>query len=216
MNQMSLYTFSSMARKITTPSHPFYVPKLGWTSAIKLRAGDILVLSNGEYVVVEKVQHEILESPVKVYNFEVEDFHTYFVGENGVFVHNRCGTEGDFGTYDDLLKQGRKGDNITPHHAPSAEYMKRKGVSRGESAAFNMEQPKTGGRHRKTKTYGRNMTNAEKAYYYSLSPRDALAYDLWDMRNIYIQEGLYDQMRPKLIAYSKYVQDLFPELFTKK
>ncbi len=211
-----VHVFVNGEEIITTPSHPFYVPKLGWTSAIKLRAGDILVLFNGEYVVVEAVQHEILESPVKVYNFEVEDFHTYFVGENGVFVHNRCGTEGDFGTYDDLLKQGHKGDNITPHHAPSAEYMKRKGVSRGESAAFNMEQPKTGGRHRKTKTYGHNMTNAEKAYYYSLSPRDALAYDLWDMRNIYIQEGLYDQMRPKLIAYSKYVQDLFPELFTKK
>ena len=28
------------------------------------KAGDILVLSNGEYVVVEKVQHEILEAPV--------------------------------------------------------------------------------------------------------------------------------------------------------
>lgn len=51
----------------------------------------MLVLSNGEFVVVEWVQHEILESPIKVYNFEVEDFHTYFVGENGVFVHNGCG-----------------------------------------------------------------------------------------------------------------------------
>ncbi|MFR5118577.1 MAG: polymorphic toxin-type HINT domain-containing protein [Ruminococcus sp.] len=44
----------------------------------------ILVLSNGELVTVEWVQHEILESPIKVYNFEVEDFHTYFVGENGI------------------------------------------------------------------------------------------------------------------------------------
>ena len=51
---------------VTTPKHPFYVPNKGWISAIDLRAGDILVLSNGEYVIVEKVQHEILESPVKV------------------------------------------------------------------------------------------------------------------------------------------------------
>ena len=43
----------------TTPSHPFYVVKFGWTSAINLRAGDVLVLSNGEYVVVEAIQHEI-------------------------------------------------------------------------------------------------------------------------------------------------------------
>ena len=73
-----------------TPTHPFYVDKLGWTLARSLKAGDVLVLSNGELVTVEWVQHEILESPIKVYNFEVEDFHTYFVGENGVFVHNGC------------------------------------------------------------------------------------------------------------------------------
>lgn len=27
---------------------------------------------------------------IKVYNFEVEDFYTYFVGENCVLVHNAC------------------------------------------------------------------------------------------------------------------------------
>ena len=73
-----------------TPTHPFYVDKLGWTLARSLKAGDVLVLSNGELVTVEWVQHEILESPIKVYNFEVEDFHTYFVGECGVLVHNKC------------------------------------------------------------------------------------------------------------------------------
>lgn len=36
------------------------------------------------------VQHEILETPVTVYNFEVEDFHTYYVGNNAVLVHNKC------------------------------------------------------------------------------------------------------------------------------
>ena len=55
-----------------------------------LRAGDILVSANGQYVVVEKVQHEILETPIKVYNFEVADFHTYYVGEGAVLVHNTC------------------------------------------------------------------------------------------------------------------------------
>ena len=73
-----------------TPTHPFYVDKLGWTLARSLRAGDILVLSNGELVTVEWVQHEILESPIKVYNFEVQDFHTYFVGQSSVLVHNDC------------------------------------------------------------------------------------------------------------------------------
>ena len=77
----------------TTPEHPFYVPQKGWTSAIELHAGDILVLQNGKYVVVEKVQHEILEEPVTVYNFEVEDFHTYYVGDSSILVHNVCGAK---------------------------------------------------------------------------------------------------------------------------
>ena len=76
--------------------HPFYVPKKGWTSAIDLRAGDILVMLNGEYVVVEQVQHELLESSETTYNFEVEDYHTYYVGENPILVHNTgCGNKLD-------------------------------------------------------------------------------------------------------------------------
>lgn len=47
----------------------------------------------GEHVVLEQVQHEILESPVTVYNFEVEGFHTYHVGEQSLLVHNRCGSD---------------------------------------------------------------------------------------------------------------------------
>ena len=73
-----------------TPNHPFYVDKFGWTLAKNLKAGDILVLSKGEFVVVEWIQHEILENPIKVYNFEVQDFHTYFVGKCSVWVHNAC------------------------------------------------------------------------------------------------------------------------------
>ncbi len=45
---------------------------------------------NGEYVVVEQVQHELLESPETTYNFEVEGFHTYYVGNTEVLVHNDC------------------------------------------------------------------------------------------------------------------------------
>ena len=85
-----VHVFVNGEEIITTPAHPFYSPVKGWTQAVHLRAGDILVLVNGEYVVVEKVQHEILESPVKVYNFHVEDYHTYYVTEHGVLVHNNC------------------------------------------------------------------------------------------------------------------------------
>ena len=33
---------------------------------------------------------EELEVEEETYNFEVEDFHTYYVGENSVLVHNIC------------------------------------------------------------------------------------------------------------------------------
>ena len=45
---------------------------------------------NGEYVVIEQVQHELLENPITVYNFEVADFHTYYVGMSAMLVHNTC------------------------------------------------------------------------------------------------------------------------------
>ena len=73
-----------------TNEHPFYSPVKGWMAACQLRAGDVLVMLNGEYVVVEQVQHELLESPVAVYNFEVAEFHTYYVGDTEVLVHNTC------------------------------------------------------------------------------------------------------------------------------
>ena len=85
-----VHVFVNGEEIITTPSHPFYSPVKGWTDAIHLRAGDILVLVNGEYVVIEWIQHEILESPVTVYNFQVADYHTYYVTDNGVLVHNAC------------------------------------------------------------------------------------------------------------------------------
>lgn len=31
---------------------------------------------------------------VAVYNFEVEDFHTYYVSDNAILVHNYCGERG--------------------------------------------------------------------------------------------------------------------------
>lgn len=50
----------------------------------------MLVTVKGEYVVVEKVQHELLENSETTYNLEVEGFHTYYVSNAEVLVHNRC------------------------------------------------------------------------------------------------------------------------------
>ena len=50
--------------------------------------GDMLISVNGEDLIVEDYHIELTEEPVLVYNFQVEDFHTYHVGKNSVLVHN--------------------------------------------------------------------------------------------------------------------------------
>lgn len=93
--------------------------------------------------------------------------------------------------------------------------MEQFGVPRDNGLSMNMEHPPTGGRHRLTDTYGRNMTDAQKAYYYSLSPRDALAYDLYNARNIYMSQGLYWEMHSQLKAFPIESIKLHPNIFTK-
>ena len=92
---------------VCTPNHPFWVPVKGWTKACHLRAGDRLQLLNGEYVVVEQVQHEILERPETTYNFEVEGYHTYYVGDSRVLVHNKCSGSYEIKTDDGFVYVGK-------------------------------------------------------------------------------------------------------------
>ena len=58
-----------------------------------LSYGDIVIREDGSKLKVESVETEKLKEEIKVYNFEVEDFHTYFVGENRILVHNTCGVK---------------------------------------------------------------------------------------------------------------------------
>ena len=72
----------------TTTNHPFYVDGKGWVAAGDLEVGDTLVTADGNEVEVTDLELEKFAEPIFVYNLEVEDFHTYFVGEYGVLVHN--------------------------------------------------------------------------------------------------------------------------------
>ena len=74
----------------TTFNHPFYVVGKGFVRAGKLEVGDEILTSEGQKISIEKIEIEVLAEPVYVYNFTVEDFHTYFVSELGVLVHNTC------------------------------------------------------------------------------------------------------------------------------
>jgi hypothetical protein len=80
----------------TTYEHPFFVKDVGFVNAGELYVGDKLLDTNGNTLVVEDRKVEVLDEPVKVYNFQVEDFHTYHVGNTCVIVHNASyiGTNG--------------------------------------------------------------------------------------------------------------------------
>lgn len=119
--------------------------------------------------------------------------------------------EGDIGTYKALNQAGSLSDDLTPHHMPAQLYLTHSmGMSATEAKnkglSMNLEQiqgkGKGGGIHRKTKTYGR-MTEAYKKYYLSLSPKEAIAHDLRDLKQLAIKEGTYDQFKPHIRRYMK-------------
>ena len=75
-----------------TGGHPFYaVEGKGFIPAKELKSGDKCLLSTGEDVTIEKVELEALTEAETTYNFEVADFHTYYVTEKDILVHNVCG-----------------------------------------------------------------------------------------------------------------------------
>ena len=87
----SIIRLSINGEKIeTTEEHPFYVEGRGWTEASSLKEGDEVRTADGSVAAVEASESIKLSEPVKVYNFEVEDFHTYYVSEQKVLVHNTC------------------------------------------------------------------------------------------------------------------------------
>jgi len=85
-----IHVFTGQEEIETTPEHPFWVEGKGFVKAGELKSGDRLRVSDGSSKEVTDVTQEELEEPVQVYNFEVEDWHTYYVSEAGVLVHNDC------------------------------------------------------------------------------------------------------------------------------
>ena len=73
-----------------TAEHPFYIIGRGYVEACNLQPGDELLTVDGRECVITKIWRETLDKPEKTYNFEVDGCHNYFVGENGILVHNRC------------------------------------------------------------------------------------------------------------------------------
>jgi len=74
----------------TTPSHLFFTDDGWWKAADNIKAGDKIVDSSGRLREVYSTELEKLNEPERIYNLNVEDYHTYFVGKSGLLVHNIC------------------------------------------------------------------------------------------------------------------------------
>jgi hypothetical protein len=124
-----------------TAGHPFKTNE-GWRDAVMLKKGGKLLLkgssdelplprgegrgegaehnnaaSNERYATITEIKEEI--KTIRVFNLEVANLHTFYVGEDGVVVHNgyKNAKPGDLGTNADgdfsWLKPGRCSTNKT-------------------------------------------------------------------------------------------------------
>lgn len=107
-----------------THGHPFWVPAKGWIVAESLAPGDELVAHGGQREIVRSLA--ALPERETVYNLEVRDLHTYFVGRGGVWVHNACSCGAEYTPASRQLSAGpqpkllptRAATSLSPGHYP--------------------------------------------------------------------------------------------------
>ncbi len=103
----------------TTAEHPVYALQQGWVEAGKLQAGDTIAEPNGAISTITAVRTERHPQGIPVYNFRVQDAHTYFVRAEGstaepIWVHNayRALNETDLEAYNSgqrIMPKGTSG-----------------------------------------------------------------------------------------------------------
>jgi hypothetical protein len=81
-----------------TADHPFWITGKGWVPVRELQIGDELLTSDGDPTTVTEVatpeqlgmifNRRPSQAIQTVYNIEVEDFNTYFIGTEQIWVHN--------------------------------------------------------------------------------------------------------------------------------
>ena len=103
---------STPATLVCTGEHPFWVEQQSkFIAASELHPGSVFKLANGKSAQLSAI--DIQDAPdgdvFTTYNFEVQDWHTYFAGEDGVWVHNAGNPcERVFAVYDRLKRKDGK------------------------------------------------------------------------------------------------------------
>ena len=139
--EFGLETYDSREVLRGTANHRFWsLDRNDFVEAGKLLIGERLVTPSGVAILASR---EAVQGTFAVYNVEVEERHTYYVGETGVLVHNNgpaCPPvqPGDTGTYGDLTARRRAAGESEPldmDHQPSYAAQRSAGVSGRRTAA---------------------------------------------------------------------------------
>ncbi len=69
-----------------TIEHPIWVRRKGWTPVRELQVGDLMQTTDATPMTVAHVRQT--GSKHLVYNLHIEDFHTYFVGDEGIWAND--------------------------------------------------------------------------------------------------------------------------------
>ncbi len=75
----------------TTAEHPVYAMQQGWVEAGKLKAGDTIAEPGGGISTIIAVRTERHPQGIAVYNFRVQDAHTYLLRAEGSTASSRFG-----------------------------------------------------------------------------------------------------------------------------
>lgn len=126
-----LHLYTSCGDIDTTTNHPFYAIDKGWVAAGDLSEGDEVYLIDGTTAFVTGAELEKLDETILVYNLEVADYNTYFVGDNAVLVHNYQKHHSDpkylGGDPDQPLTTMSDSDHIEIHKEIDKEYPRWRG-----------------------------------------------------------------------------------------
>jgi hypothetical protein len=122
-----------------TTEHPFWVEGKGWVAANELLPGDVLKgIDSGARMQV--VSCAAMGANADVFNFEVAEIHNYFVGTQGILVHNMSWkpavafSEGSAKV--SSLAEQRAADKSIPHLAYQVSYGRMLTVASGD---FSLE-----------------------------------------------------------------------------
>lgn len=128
---------------LATTEHPFWVQGKGWTAACELAPGDRLQrIDEGVALPVVGVADA---GEAAVFNFEVEGEHNYFVGQQGVLVHNESSRQGGTNGPSGVRARYARNDQLAAQHdvalAAISEYMPISIASNTEFGGLVVKRP---------------------------------------------------------------------------